>query len=138
MELKLAVLADYATTTDQGKLVLGGVFDTLMMQRFPGVHPQMAVAIRLAAGPDEGNNHHVTVRLLDPRGNDVIPAMEGDLEVPGRRHPVRPGRAARAAHQSGGVQDRRLIPLRSPQTVSRSAPSAWRSTRRHRPPATRH
>lgn len=83
MQLKLAVLADYATTTDQGKLVLGGVFDTLMMQRFPGVHPQMAVAIRLAAGPEEGTSHHVTVRLLDPQGGDVIPAMEGDLEFRG-------------------------------------------------------
>ncbi|MBA4370390.1 MAG: hypothetical protein C0418_02290 [Coriobacteriaceae bacterium] len=80
MEIKLAVLADYAAITDQGKLVLGGVFDTLILSRLPGVHPQMAVAVRMSASTGEGTKHALTLRLVDPEGADVVPPIEGALE----------------------------------------------------------
>jgi hypothetical protein len=92
MQITLAVLADYATTTDQGKLVIAGVFETINAPTLPATHPSMALALRIAADPGERPDHHLTLRLVDPDGVEVIPALDGDISF-GEMHPVEGGRA---------------------------------------------
>ncbi|MCL4553863.1 MAG: hypothetical protein M1617_07190 [Actinobacteria bacterium] len=92
MQVTLAVLADWAATTDQGKLVIAGVFETINAPALPATHPMMALALRLAADPGESSNHRLTLRLVDPDGDEVIPALDGDISF-GEIHPQEGGRA---------------------------------------------
>ena len=43
----------------------------------------MALALKLVSDPGEDPAHHLTVRLVDPDGVDVVAPMEGDVEVKG-------------------------------------------------------
>lgn len=92
MQVTLAVLADYAATTEQGKLVIAGVFETINAPVLPATHPMMALAVRIVASPGEESDHKLTLRLVDPDGNEVIPALNGDISF-GEIHPTEGGRA---------------------------------------------
>lgn len=92
MQVTLAVLADYAATTDQGKLVIAGVFETINAPTLPATHPMMALALRIHADPGEDRVHKLTLRLVDPDGAEVVPALNGDVAF-GEMHPVEGGRA---------------------------------------------
>ena len=84
MRVDLALLADYAEVTQRGgKLVVCGIFDRITLADLDAVHPHMALALKLACEPDEAPAHHLSVRLVDPDGTDVVPPMEGDVEVKG-------------------------------------------------------
>ncbi|GAB4277094.1 MAG: hypothetical protein Kow0056_08240 [Coriobacteriia bacterium] len=82
MEVTLAALADYAATTDQGKLVVAGVFDTLNARRLPARHPMMALVLRLQAQPHEARSHAVAVRFVGPDGEEVLPELNARLDFP--------------------------------------------------------
>ena len=82
MKVDLALLADYAEVTQRGgKLVICGIFDRLSLASPEAVHPHMALALKLVCDPSEDLAHHLTVRLIDPDGVDVVTPMEGDVEV---------------------------------------------------------
>ncbi len=76
----LAALADYAAVTDHGKLVIAGVFDAIRVSQVPIRHPMMALAMRIHADPGEGSTHQVTVRLVDPDGQEVLPELKADVQ----------------------------------------------------------
>jgi hypothetical protein len=82
MEITLAALADYASTTNQGKLVIGGVFDTITTRKLPARHPMMALALRIQAQPHEPRAHGVSVRFVDPDGEQVLPELKARLQFP--------------------------------------------------------
>ena len=79
MDLDFAVIADYAANTSDGKLVIGGIFDTVWAQELPAVQPFMAVVLRIAAHPGEEGGHDVRVRLVDPDGHELIGPMEAPI-----------------------------------------------------------
>jgi hypothetical protein len=84
MRVDQALLADYAEVTQRGgKLIVCGIFDRITLADLDAVHPHMALALRLVCEPGESAGHHLSVRLVDPDGADVVPAMEGDVEVKG-------------------------------------------------------
>lgn len=84
MRVDLALLADYAEVTQRGgKLVACGIFDRITLADLDAVHPHMALALKLACDPGEEPVHHLSVRLVDPDGADVVPVMEGDVQVQG-------------------------------------------------------
>lgn len=84
MRVDLALLADYAEVTQRGgKLIVCGIFDRITLADFDAVHPHMALALKLACDPGESPFHHLSVRLVDPDGADVVSPMEGDVEVKG-------------------------------------------------------
>ncbi len=89
MQIKLAVLADYANVTAEGKLNILGIFDRITVTEIPAVHPQMHLILRLEAHPAErGRPHQVEIRLHDPDGATIF-------EVKGEMKPQGPiGRAA--------------------------------------------
>lgn len=87
MEIRLAVLADYAATTGEGKLVIAGIFDTLSAIKVPAAHPRVALAFRLHVLPEEGSDHRVKVQYVDPDGNRIL-ELGGPIPVQGM-HPER-------------------------------------------------
>jgi hypothetical protein len=84
VKVDLALLADYAEVTQRGgKLIVCGIFDRITLADLDAVHPHMALALKLACDPGEDAVHHLSVRLVDPDGADVVSPMEGDVEVKG-------------------------------------------------------
>jgi hypothetical protein len=84
MRVDLAVLADYATTTHDQKLVIVGVFDTILVTELPAAHRSLHLALRVCFGPADSGPHTLVVRLVDPDGHEVIPALQAgfSIEVP--------------------------------------------------------
>jgi hypothetical protein len=79
MQVKLALLADYANVTAEGKLNILGIFDRISVNEIPAVHPQMHLILRLEAHPAERNrSHNVEIRLYDPDGQIVF-EVKGDV-----------------------------------------------------------
>lgn len=79
MQVKLALLADYANVTAEGKLNILGVFDHINVNDVPAVHPQMHLILRLEAHPAERDRtHNVEIRLHDPDGQTVF-EVKGDI-----------------------------------------------------------
>ena len=79
MQVKLALLADYANVTAEGKLNILGIFDRINAQELPVVHPQMHLILRLEAHPAERNRtHNVEIRLHDPDGQTIF-EVTGDM-----------------------------------------------------------
>lgn len=69
MEVGLAVLADSANVSREGKLNILGIFDRVMVRQVPGPLPPMHLVLRLEARPsDLGTEHTVRVRLQGPDG----------------------------------------------------------------------
>jgi hypothetical protein len=79
MQVKLALLADYANVTAEGKLNILGIFDRINVVGVPAVHPQMHFILRLEAHPAERDRtHNIEIRLYDPDGQTVF-EVKGDI-----------------------------------------------------------
>lgn len=82
MEVKIALLADAANVSQEGKLNILGSFDTINTQVFPCVHPQMVLVMRFDASRAEiGQTKQIDIRLLDPDGRQ-LGAVAGAFPVP--------------------------------------------------------
>ena len=69
MQLKMALLADAANVSREGKLNVLGIFDTIYARSFPVAHPQMQLVLRLEAGPDDaGTACRLEVQVTAPDG----------------------------------------------------------------------
>jgi hypothetical protein len=80
MEVQIATLCDSAADYD-GKLCLLGCFDTIHAQKFPAIHPQCAVALRLLFRKDEEGLRSVRINFIDEDGHSVIPPLETAMEI---------------------------------------------------------
>lgn len=79
MRVKLAVTADHANVSAEGKLNILGIFERIAVTHLPAVHPQMVLVLRLEAHPAErGRPHSVEIRLHDPDGETVF-ELRGDV-----------------------------------------------------------
>ncbi|MGH7444075.1 MAG: DUF6941 family protein [Longimicrobiales bacterium] len=79
MRVKLALLADHANVTAEGKLNILGIFDRVNVNALPAVHPQMHLVLRFEAHPVERERiHNVEIRLHDPDGQTVF-EVKGDV-----------------------------------------------------------
>jgi hypothetical protein len=83
----MAVLADEANVSQEGKLNLMGIFDRIAAAEFPVVHPKMVYAFRVEADfGDSGRAFPVSVSMEDEDGNALFQA-DGEMMAP----PVPPG-----------------------------------------------
>ncbi|TMB17132.1 MAG: hypothetical protein E6J59_17265 [Deltaproteobacteria bacterium] len=81
MEVKLALLADGANVSREGKLNLFGIFDTLFARSFPTTHPQMQLVIRFEAAAEEANTtRQVEIQLVASDGG-ILFRLPGALTV---------------------------------------------------------
>lgn len=82
MEVDLAVIADAANVSQEGKLNILGVFDTIWTREFPFRHAAMVFVVRMRADFTEQGAHRMEVRLMDADGGQLFKA-EGPMQVPG-------------------------------------------------------
>lgn len=73
MRVTLAVLADYANISQEGKLNILGIFDRIAVGELPTSLPQMHFIMRLEAhAAERERSHAVEIRLHDPDGQAVF------------------------------------------------------------------
>lgn len=82
MEIDLAVLADYAAVTQEGKLIIGGIFERVMARQMPWQHPSMALVFRLRVHAGEAREHDVSVTCVDPDGKEILAPMRQRMAAP--------------------------------------------------------
>jgi hypothetical protein len=91
MEVTVAVLADYANVSQDGKLNIMGIFQEINATSLPFVLPQMYLVMSFSAGPAEfGTMRNVRVVLLHSDGQEIL-GLEAQMKVP---RPDRPGSRA--------------------------------------------
>lgn len=82
MKVSLAVIADYANLSQEGKLNILGIFDRVHVRAFPGGLPQAFLVVRLVAALEElGTQHRLRFRLTDPDGRHLS-ELSIELAVP--------------------------------------------------------
>lgn len=80
MEITLALLADYANISQEGKLNILGIFDRISAQSFPAIHPQMQLIMTIEADRVEASREHkIEVELIDADGTKLF-SIGGNLK----------------------------------------------------------
>jgi hypothetical protein len=82
MKIELFTFCDFAQENG-GKLTIVGTFDTIISRKFPCVHPQLAVVIRLRFDIWEFSNHGFRIETRDLNGEMNMEAISGNIEVNG-------------------------------------------------------
>lgn len=91
MRVRLAVLADYANVSQDGKLNIMGIFQEVNPPVLPFALPQMYLVVAFEAGAAEfDTTKDIRFALLDSDGNEML-ALAGQATVP---RPDRPGSRA--------------------------------------------
>lgn len=76
MNVELAVVADYANTSADGKLNILGIFNTIFAVSYPAVHPDMKLVIRFGVHPSEiGPTRRLAIQLRSDDGRKVLEAV---------------------------------------------------------------
>lgn len=87
MDVTVAVLADYANVSQDGKLNIMGIFQEINPPVLPFALPQMYLVLSFSAGPAEFNTtRNVRIPLLHSDGQEIL-AMEAEMQVPSARRP---------------------------------------------------
>jgi hypothetical protein len=82
MEVTLALLADAANISREGKLNVLGSFNNINATEFPCAHPQMVLVTRFDASRAEiGQTKQLEIRLIDPDGK-TLGTLSATFEVP--------------------------------------------------------
>ena len=82
MDVKLALTADYANVSQDGKLNVMGIFSRVMAQQFPATHPLMHLVLVFTADASEkGRTREVRIRLVDDDGKALMD-INGSFQVP--------------------------------------------------------
>lgn len=72
MEVTLALLADAANISQEGKLNILGTFDNINAVKFPARHPEMHLVLRFEASPAEVDMEKtLEVKVLGEDGHQV-------------------------------------------------------------------
>lgn len=81
MKVKLAVLADYANTSKDGKLNIMGIFSRIQSTHFPARHLSCHLVISCSVNEfDVGKSFPYKIRMVDADGS-VILTMNGGVRV---------------------------------------------------------
>ena len=88
MKVQLAVLADAANISLEGKLNILGQFDTINAVELPVVWPLMWFVAKVGISEADGTHHRFELRVLDDDGKLIAPiaVLEGDSgpsQIPG-------------------------------------------------------
>lgn len=82
MDVALALLADFANQSADGKLNVLGVFDTIYAPQYPALHPEMKLVIRFRLHPAELEEppKRIQIQLRDDLGKKVA-ELGGEIKV---------------------------------------------------------
>jgi hypothetical protein len=72
MKVKLAVVADAANVSQEGKLNIMGIFEAIRSPTIPARHAQLTVVVCLEADPSErGRSYTLDMDLMDEDGKSI-------------------------------------------------------------------
>ncbi len=87
MDVNVAVLADYANVSQDGKLNIMGIFQEINPPFLPFPMPQMYLVLSFSAGPAEFNtNRNLRIVLLHSDGQEIL-ELEAQMRVPRANRP---------------------------------------------------
>jgi hypothetical protein len=87
VDVTVAVLADYANVSQDGKLNIMGIFQEINPPALPFVLPQMYLVLSLTAGPAEvGLARTIRIPLLYSDGQEIL-SLEAQMRIPSSRRP---------------------------------------------------
>ena len=79
MELRYALIADFANATQEGKLNVMGIFDRLFAVSFPAVHRQLFLITSIQTDPeDEGESREIELQMINADGV-VLTELKGQV-----------------------------------------------------------
>ena len=82
MELRFAVLADFANATNDGKINILGVCDRLFALSFPALHRQLFLVTSIETGlEDEGQTRSIRIQMINADGH-VLNELNGQVTFP--------------------------------------------------------
>jgi hypothetical protein len=90
MEVSLALFADYANVSQEGKLNVLGIFSLVQVKTLPGGISQCQLVLRLVADAvEKGSEKEIAFKLVDPDGK-LLFDQSGKFAIPrdGRPGPV--------------------------------------------------
>lgn len=77
----MAAIADAANVSQEGKLNVTGIFDTIFADQLPAMHPNLSLAFRIKLeSHDQNKTHHIDVTLVDQDGK-VLWGAGADIQV---------------------------------------------------------
>lgn len=88
MDIRLLEFADYATFTDDRKLIISGIFNRINVRRKPDVAPDAPLTFMMPTGflcwvvessIGDGLKHQVTVRVVSEDGDEVLRSDLGEM-----------------------------------------------------------
>jgi hypothetical protein len=80
VNVQLALLADYASVSMDGKMSVAGIFDRLVVHELPWHHPTMFIALRILFHPGEEGDHGIKIRFVNADGREII-GLAADVTV---------------------------------------------------------
>lgn len=91
MEVKLALLADYANITKEGKVNIMGVFGRMFAQAFPTQLVNFQFVIQVEGHSIEALEEHLlSIRFRNEDGKDIIPPIEAKIPITVVEDPSKP------------------------------------------------
>ena len=75
MQLRIGVLADYASISVDNKLTILNIFTNLVATSEPINHPQMALVTQFEFDPSEAGNKSLRIELVDEDGKQPLCTM---------------------------------------------------------------
>ena len=92
MDVALALLADAANLSADGKLNVLGAFDAVRARTFPATHARLVLVLQLEAHTaDWDKPHPLAIRFINEDGKELF-KMEASITVPAGADPARPAR----------------------------------------------
>ncbi|MBI3981722.1 MAG: hypothetical protein HY337_02340 [Gemmatimonadetes bacterium] len=82
METQLALIADGANISVDGKVNILGEFDTLFAEAVPVRHPGFWFVAKLLLGGRDVGQKRLMLKLVDEDGNSVVPPLSLRLTIP--------------------------------------------------------
>jgi hypothetical protein len=80
MHIAFALFADAANLSQEGKLNILGVFDTLHVAQLPAIHPRAALVVRIKGSTADIGTHVMGMAWVNPAGDELW-SSEGELAV---------------------------------------------------------
>ncbi|HEX5437901.1 MAG TPA: hypothetical protein VFW98_12125 [Gemmatimonadaceae bacterium] len=80
MHVSFALFADAANVSQEGKLNVLGVFDSVHVAGFPAVHPRAHLVVRLKGSHADVGAHVVGLQWRNPQGTELW-STSGELNV---------------------------------------------------------
>lgn len=81
INIPLALVADYANVSQEGKLNIMGIFDKIFADSVPALHPQMQLIVTIVADRSEaGKEHSIIIELIDEDNIAKLARIEGTVK----------------------------------------------------------